>query len=72
MKKIYKQEVICSITLLDDSSDFSWQAAKALHAVLLCRMEQGEIASWAETEKNRPDPKSKCTKTYIRTPHQYW
>ena len=39
------------IALLDDSNDFSWQAAKASHAVLLCRMEQGEIASWAETEK---------------------
>ena len=36
------------IALLDDSNDFSWQAAKASHAVLLCRMEQGEIASWAE------------------------
>ena len=30
------------IALLDDSNDFSWQAAKASHAVLLCRMEQGE------------------------------
>ena len=39
------------IALLDDSNDFSWQAAKASHAVLLCRMEQGKIASWAETEK---------------------
>ena len=39
------------IALLDDSNDFSWQAAKASHAVLLCRMEQGEIASWTETEK---------------------
>ena len=39
------------IALLDDSNDFSYQAAKASHAVLLCRMEQGEIASWAETEK---------------------
>ena len=27
------------------------QAAKASHAVLLCRMEQGEIASLADTEK---------------------
>ena len=51
------------IALLDDSNDFSWQAAKASHAVLLCRMEQGEIASFAETEKNRSDPKSKCTNT---------
>ena len=39
------------IALLDYSNDFSWQAAKASDAVLLCRMEQGEIASWAETEK---------------------
>ena len=39
------------IALLDDSNDFSWQAAKASHAVLLCRMEQGKLAGWAETEK---------------------
>ena len=39
------------IALLDDSNDFSWQAAKASHAVLLCRMEQGEVASWSDTEK---------------------
>ena len=40
------------LALLDDSNDFLWQAATASHAVLLCRMEQGEIASWSETEKN--------------------
>ena len=39
------------IALLDDAQDFSWQAAKASHAVLLCRMEQGEGVSWAETDK---------------------
>ena len=39
------------IALLDDSNDFSWQAAKASHAVLLCHMEQGEVISWSETEK---------------------
>ena len=39
------------IALLDDSNDFSWQAAKASHAVLLCRMEQGEVISWSETDK---------------------
>ena len=33
------------IALLDDSNDFSWQAAKASHAVLLCHMEQGEVTS---------------------------
>ena len=30
---------------------FHWQAAKASHSVLLCRVEQGEIASWSEKEK---------------------
>ena len=39
------------ISLLDDSNDFSWQAAKASHAVLLCRMEQGEVTSWSQTDK---------------------
>ena len=36
--------------LLDDANDFSWASAKASHAVLLCRMEQGEITVWSETE----------------------
>ena len=39
------------IALLDDSNDFSWQAAKVSHAVLLCRMEQGEVTGWSDTEK---------------------
>ena len=39
------------ISLLDDLNDFSWQAAKASHAVLLCRMEQGEVTSWSQTDK---------------------
>ena len=39
------------ICLLDDAQDFSWQAAKASHAVHLCRMEQGEIADWSQVEK---------------------
>ena len=40
------------IDLLDDATDFSWASAKASHAVFLCRMEQGEIGSWLETEKS--------------------
>ena len=39
------------IDLLDDATDFSWPSAKASHVVLLCRMEQGEIKNWSETEK---------------------
>ena len=29
------------VSLFDDANDFSWDAAKASHAVLLCRMEEG-------------------------------
>ena len=39
------------ILLLEDANDFSWQAAKASHAVLLCRMEQGEISDYTEVDK---------------------
>ena len=38
------------IALLDDSNDFSWLAAKSSRAVLLCRMEQGEIANFSCTD----------------------
>ena len=38
------------ISLLDDSNDFSWSSAKACHAVLLCRMEQGEIKNYTQTD----------------------
>ena len=39
------------IALFSDAQDFSWQAAKASHAVILCRMKQGKVACWIETEK---------------------
>ena len=39
------------VTLLEDANDFSWQAAKASHAVLLCRMEQGEINDYSQVDK---------------------
>ena len=39
------------IALLVDSNDFSWSAAKSSHAVLLCRMEQGEIANFSCTDQ---------------------
>ena len=35
---------------MEDANDFSWQAAKASHAVLLCRMEEGKV-EWHETHK---------------------
>ena len=39
------------IALLEDAQDFSWDVAKASHAVLLCRMEQGEIKSFQQVDK---------------------
>ena len=39
------------VNLLEDTTDFSWAAAKASHAVLLCRMEQGEVKDWSEVKK---------------------
>ena len=39
------------IALLEDANDFSWQAAKASHAVLLCRMEQGDISDYSQVDK---------------------
>ena len=39
------------IALLDDSNDFLWSAAKSSHAVLLRRMEQGEIQNFACTDQ---------------------
>ena len=39
------------IALMEDANDFSWDAARASHAVLLCRMEQGEVKNYTETEK---------------------
>ena len=38
------------ITLTEDANDFSWDAARASHAVLLCRME-GEVKGYGETDK---------------------
>ena len=38
------------ISLLDDANDFSLSAAKACHAVLLCRMGQGEIKDFTQNE----------------------
>ena len=39
------------IQLLEDANDFSWDAAKASHAVLLCRMEQGDVKNYTQVDK---------------------
>ena len=39
------------IDLLDDAQDFSWTVAKASLAVLLCRMEQGEVSGYDQVNR---------------------
>ena len=36
--------------IMEDASDFSWQSAKASHAVLLCEMERGKV-TWLDTTR---------------------
>ena len=36
--------------LMEDASDFSWQGAKAAHAVLLCEMERGKV-DWGDQDR---------------------
>ena len=35
--------------LIEDATDFSWQSAKAAHAVLLCEMERGSL-QWEDMD----------------------
>ena len=39
------------IAVMEDANDFSWDASRASHAVLLCRMEQGEVKGYSEIDK---------------------
>ena len=43
--------------LMDDAQDFGWSAAKGVHAVLLCRMEEYKVA-WHQTEAVRQSKRS--------------
>ena len=36
--------------LMEDATDFSWQGAKAAHAILLCEMERGMV-NWEDTDR---------------------
>ena len=37
--------------LMEDATDFSWQGAKAAHAVLLCEFERGGGTNWEDTAR---------------------
>ena len=36
--------------LMEDATDFSWQGAKAAHAVLMCEMERGTV-KWEDGDR---------------------
>ena len=36
--------------LMEDATDFTWQGAKAAHAVLMCEMERGSV-KWEDTDR---------------------
>ena len=41
--------VACMRDLMEDATDFSWQGAKATHAVILCEMERG-VLGWEDSD----------------------
>ena len=36
--------------LMEDATDFTWQGAKAAHAVLMCEMQRGSL-KWEDTDR---------------------
>ena len=36
---------------MEDANEFSWDAARASHVVLLCRIQHGEVKGYSETHK---------------------
>ena len=56
------------IALTEDAHDFSWDVARASHAVLLCRMEQGEVKNYTETEKLDQIRRAKAQRHVVTSP----
>ena len=57
------------IDLMDDANDFSWSAAKASHAVLLCRMEQGEVTGYDQVDRIDRIRRANAQKHILPSPH---
>ena len=49
-QKNQRSTVTISYNIMADANDFSWQNAKAAHAVLLCDMERGAV-TWDNCDK---------------------
>ena len=59
------------ISLMDDANDFSWDAAKASHAVLLCRMERGRLRTTLRQTKSNVLGGQTLKGTYHNQRHLY-
>ena len=57
------------ISLLDNAKDFSWQAAKASHAVLLCQMDHWKISDWTQVDKIDRVRRANARKHVPSAPH---
>ena len=58
------------IALMEDANDFSWDAARASHAVLLCRMEQGEVKGYCETDKLDRIRRANAQRQVVTSPNE--
>ena len=56
--------------LMEDATDFSWQGAKAAHAVLMCKMERGSV-QWEDTDRLDRIRRAHAQK-HIPTSRQNW
>ena len=57
------------IALFDNANDFSWDVAKASHAVLLCRIKQGKIKDYAQVEKSTELEEQMLKGMFLRSVH---
>ena len=53
--------------IMEDASNFSWESAKAAHAILLTNMEADRL-NWSETDKIDHVRVVPCPKTHSRCP----
>ena len=51
-KSVERRDIMVSYLsdLMEDATDFTWQGAKAAHAVLLCEMERGSL-QWEDSDR---------------------
>ena len=63
--------VLYMADLMEDATDFSWQGAKAAHAVMLCEMERG-VLTWEDTERIDRIRRAHAQKHLSQSKQQNW